>query len=296
MQRALRQHLGHSSAGLARPGVTEARRCRRLPPRPGEWHRGRVAWTRGLLRAGLVLALAWRATAALPAPPAEGRWEGMVAIPGAPMPLVIDLQSDDNRTWIGSFILPGRGVKGAPMESLVVNEQGVHFGLGAVFAGAPDIGPGEVRLRWVGDRLSGEFLQGGHRAPLTLSRSGDAQVDRPAPTRPPSPEMAGTWRGRYELGGYARDVTVTLSPQDGAAPAGEIVIVGKRRSVLTIDRVHQGREFITLESSQAGVRIEGRWSGRPGRIDGHFLQGPFEATLVLHQQDATGPAASGLKP
>ena len=36
--------------------------------------------------------------------------------------------------------------------------------------------------------------------------------------------------------------------------------------------------------------------GRPGRIDGHFLQGPFEAALVLHQQNATGPAESGLKP
>ena len=220
----------------------------------------------------------------------------MAAIPGAPMPLIIDLQSDANRTWVGSFILPGRGVKGAPMDSLVVDEQGVQFGLGAAFAGAAAGGPGEVRLRWLGGRLSGEFLQGGHRAPLTLSRSGDAQVDRLAPTRPLSPEMAGTWRGRYELGGYARDVTVTLNPQADPAPAGEIVIVGKRRSVLTIDRVHQGREFLTLESSQAGVRIEGRWSGRPGRIDGHFLQGPFEAALVLHQHNATGPAESGLKP
>jgi hypothetical protein len=243
------------------------------------------------------MALCLQADAAPPAPPAQGRWEGVAAIPGAPMPLIVDLQNEAAQSWIGSVIVPGRGVKGTLLDGLVVSEQGVRFSLGAVFAGAPSAWPSEVHLRWQPDgRLSGELLQGGHRAPLTLSRSGEAQVDRPPPVRPPSAELVGTWRGRYELGGYPRDVTVTLNAQAGAAPMGELVIVGKRRSALSIDRVHQGREFITLESSEAGVRIEGRWSAQAGRIEGHFLQGPFEAALVLLRQGSAGPGAAGDKP
>jgi hypothetical protein len=272
--------------------MSETTPCRAATPRPGRWRQWHAGWCTGPVGAGLVLALALPAAAH----PAQGRWEGSAAIPGAPMPLIIDLQCDATRTCLGSLILPGRSVKGAPLDDLVMNEQGVHFSLAAVFAGAAPTEPADVHLQWHGDgRLSGELRQAGHRAPLVLARSGDAQLDRPTPARPLSPEMAGTWRGRYELGGYARDVTLTLRPP-GTAPAGELVIVGKRRSVLAIDRVHQGREFLTLESSQAGVRIEGRWNAQAGRIDGHFLQGPFEAALVMHRQGAAGRPAAGDPP
>lgn len=230
------------------------------------------------------------------AAPAEGRWEGRAEIPGAPLAMVVDLQRTDALAWVGSVILPGRGVKGAPLAGIRVDDRGVQFSLAAAFATAPSSTPTEVELRWQADgRLAGEFRQGGHRAALTLSRSGAAQADLPTPTMPLSPEMRGVWRGRYELGGYAREVTVTLNAVAASGGAGEIVIVGKRRSVLAIDRVVQGREFITLDSSEGGVRIEGRWrnaDGRmDGRIDGHFLQGPFEAALVLRQESRPAPAA-----
>ena len=34
---------------------------------------------------------------------------------------------------------------------------------------------------------------------------------------------------------------------------------------------------------EAGIRIEGRWQAGPGRIDGSFSQGPFEAPLSLRR-------------
>jgi hypothetical protein len=235
--------------------------------------------------AGALLLGPWLLQGALAAAPAAaGRWTGQAEIPGAALPMVVDLQPGADKAWVGSVILPGRGIKGAPLADIQVDDQGVRFSLAAAFGG--DLSPtsARVELRWQPDgRLAGEFHQAGHRAALVLTRTGAAQVDLPPPVSLPGPDLLGTWRGRYQLGGYPRDVTVTLTREPGSRVRGELVILGRRRSVLPIDQVHQGRGFVTLHSSQAGVRIEGRLHSAERRIDGHFLQGPFEAELVLRQ-------------
>lgn len=235
-----------------------------------------------------LLALLLPAHAAPPA--AAGRWQGQADIPGSALPLVVDLQGGDGQAWTGSVILPGRAVKGAPLADIRVDAQGLRFSLAAAFGGDSASAPTWADLRWQPDgRLAGTFHQGGHQAPLSLQRSGAAQVELPPPAPPLSPEILGTWRGRYQLGGYPREVTLTLSRQPGSAGSGELVIVGRRRSVLAIDQVRQGRQFIVLRSSQGGLSIEGRWLPAEGRIDGHFLQGPFEVPLQL-QRDPRGAA------
>jgi hypothetical protein len=228
------------------------------------------------------------ATAAASAPDPMGRWEGEAAIPGAaPLPLVLDLAPDGRGSWAGSVTLPGRGVKGAPLDGLNVTSDGqVQAGLRAAFNGTPVEPAPLLALRMLPDgRLEGELRQGGHAARLQLQRSGPPQVDLPPPDTPLPPALAGTWRGRYELGGYPREVTLTLA----AAPAapGELLIVGKRRTQLPIDKVRALGGFMTLEASSAGIRLEGRWDARSGRFDGEFIQGPFEAPLRL-QRDVAG--------
>jgi hypothetical protein len=223
--------------------------------------------------------------AASPTAPA-GRWQGEAAIPGAaPLPMVLDLAPDARGAWAGSVTLPGRGVKGAPLDGLSVAADGqVRAGLRAAFNGAPAEPAPLLALRMLPDgRLEGELRQGGHAARLQLQRSGPAQVDLPPPDTPLPPALAGTWRGRYELGGYPREVTLTLAAPP-AAP-GELLIVGKRRTQLSIDKVRANGGFMTLEASDAGIRLEGRWDARSGRFDGEFIQGPFEAPLRL-QRDA----------
>lgn len=233
--------------------------------------------------------LPWAGTWA--APSLAGRWEGWARIPGAPLPLVIDLQTGSGTAWLGSVTLPGRGVKGAPLQDIVANAAGVRFSLAAAFGDSAPAHAAWAELRWQPDgRLAGLFGQGGHRAELVLSRSGPPQVDLPLPTRPFAPGLAGVWRGRYVLGGYARDVTITLTQAPDASASGEMLIVGKRRSLLAIDRIDvSGPGFVVLDSGSAGLRVEGRWNAAEQRIDGHFLQGPFEAEIVL-RRDA-GPVA-----
>ena len=92
------------------------------------------------------------------------------------------------------------------------------------------------------------------------------------------------------MGGYPREVTLTLANQANGLGGGELLIVGKRTTRLPLDRVHQGQSFLTLDASSAGIRVEGRWQPGgtgPARFDGQFMQGPFEAALTL-TRDTTG--------
>lgn len=243
------------------------------------------------MRLHLTAFAAWTALAACAAPPGPaGRWEGEARIPGAPLPIVLDLAPDAGGRWAGSVTLPGRGVKGAPLDELRVGVDGtVQASLANALGGPPSELPTQLALRMLPDgRLDGEFRQGGHSAAASLRCSGEAQVDAPPPRTPLPPALAGTWRGRYELGGVPREVTLTLSPppagaDQAAAPAGELLIVGKRRSQLVVDRVAASERFVTLEASAAGLRLEGRWDGAAGTFDGLVLQGPFEAAVKLQR-------------
>lgn len=249
------------------------------------------------MRRSLAGLAAWSvlAAAAAPASPA-GRWEGEARIPGAPMPIVLDLAPTANGGWAGSVTLPGRGVKGVWLDQLRVGADGsVQASLANALGGPPSELPTLLALRMLPEgRLEGDYRQGGHSAVASLRRSGEAQVDTPPPRTPLPPAMAGTWRGGYELGGVPRDVTLTLSPppagaDPATAPAGELLIVGKRRSQLVVDRVAASERFVTLEASAAGLRLEGRWDGAAGTFDGLVLQGPFEAPVKLQR---VGPAAA----
>jgi hypothetical protein len=215
-----------------------------------------------------------------------GRWEGVAQIPGAPQPIVLDIAPGAGGAWSGSLTLPGRGMKGAPLRELRVSARDVRALLGTAFPGQPDTSP-EITLSALADgSLAGEFRMAGHSAPVALGRTGDAQVDLPVPATAIAAALSGTWTGRYELGGVPRDVTLKLANDSRGLGAGELRIVGKRTTVLPIDRVVQGREFVSFESSDAALRIEGRWATPDGSIQGQVLNGPFAAPLVLRRAAA----------
>ena len=231
--------------------------------------------------------------AAIAAPDASGRWEGSVAIPGNPLRLVIDLERDARGQWQGSAVLPDRGVKGAPLSGLAVAGCDIRFGLAAAFTGGGGAKP-EVALACQPDgSLAGSFALAGNSTTVTLRRSGAAQVDRATPNSVISAALAGRWTGRYELGGYAREVTLTLANRPDTGGGGQLVVVGKRTTTLDMDQVIEGREFVTLGASAADFRIEGRFAAADGTIVGAVrLGGGFEAPIVLRRQPADGEKTS----
>lgn len=257
-----------------------------MPLFPLPWRQRTAAGMALAAAASMTLATA-AAVAAAAGDPA-GRWDGIAQVPGAPQRIVIDLDRGPDGAWIGSVTLPGRGVKGAPMVDLVVDAGGIRAGLAPAFPFPIDPAP-RLHLQPAADgTLAGRFEQGGHAASLSLARSGPPQVDRPTAGTAVLPALQGQWRGRYELGGVPREVTLHLANGSDGVARGSLRIVGRRTSELEVDHVAQGREYIVLQAQAAGLRIEGRFDAAAGRIDGGIVQGPFEAPLVLLRDHLAG--------
>jgi hypothetical protein len=210
-----------------------------------------------------------------------GRWEGTVQIPGRELRLIVDLEQDNAGTWRGSIIIPGFDVKGAPLGDIFVKGSELSFAIRNALGNPPDA-PTTIKAHLTADqKVSGDFTQAGNTAPVTLARTGPPQVEVPFRSTGIAPELVGTWKGQYELFGYPRHVTMTLSSQPGGKAAVEFVVVGKKTTKLPIDLITQEGKLLTLDSHEFGISYEGSFEKEGDQIKGTLVQGPLEIPLIL---------------
>jgi hypothetical protein len=230
---------------------------------------------------GLLLCCITLACGAVQSP--EGRWEGLIRIPGSDQPLVVDLAQGSTGGWTGSVILSGLGIKGAPLSNIVVTDGDIAFDMGAAL-GDPNGGPARFRARRVAaDGLAGEMRQAGNVANFSLARIGPAQVELPARSTPVGSDIESQWSGEFDLGGYPRRVTITLENHANAGATATFVIVGKRTTELPVDLVIHEGDILRLESQANRVTFEGRVIKQNGEIKGTIELGPIEVPVVLHR-------------
>lgn len=240
--------------------------------------------------------------AAAAPPPAlaiEGRWEGVAAVRGAPMPVVLDvvLQGGIPRAWV---TLPGRGHKGLALPAELRAGGVLRLDATPAFAqmGPPNPVPEMVLAPEAGGtQLRGHFAQAGHQAPLQLVRTGAAQPERETSNDPVPDDLAGTWHGGYTIGSLPRQVTLVFTAAKGGGVAGapdrgsaRAVIVGRRTVEVPFDGIEIGRQAITLSNSAMQLTFELRRPPAAGangaELTGVFSQGPFEAALQLRREGA----------
>ena len=233
-----------------------------------------------------LLAAIFFASAALcqAAESAAGRWEGAAQIPGGALQLIVDLSEETGKGWIGSIIVPGFGVKGAPLGDIAVKDSEFAFAIKGALGGER-AGQAKFKAHLTSEgHLAGDFTQGGNTAPFLLEKTGPPQVELPLPSTAVSKELEGEWKGEYELNGYPRHVTMKFANRGGADGAGvEFVIVGKKTNNVPVTLVTQEGDFLSMKSDEFGITYEGRFRKEAGEIKGTFTQGPFELPLVMRR-------------
>jgi hypothetical protein len=201
----------------------------------------------------------------------SGRWEGTARIPDDELNVIVDL-AQQNGAWVGSIIIPGLGLKGAPLTEIKVQPLDVNFAV----KGALGI---ELNLHLVSNnKLAGNFEQAGNRAPATLSKTGPPQVEYPPRNTPVTKELEGEWKGDYEMLGYTRHVSIKFANHPDGATA-DFVIVGRKHNVLPVDLVTEEGDLVTVDSHEMGFSFEGRL--RDGKLTGAIRQAAMETPLVL---------------
>jgi hypothetical protein len=214
---------------------------------------------------------------------ATGRWEGSAQISGGEMKLIVDLLEESGQGWIGSIIIPGFGVKGAPLVDLHVRGGDLAFAIKGAL-GNERAGRAELKAHLTPDgHLAGDFTQGGNSAPFVLERTGMAQVDLPPQNTAVSKELEGEWKGDYEMMGYARHATMKFANRGTDGAAVEFMIVGKKVNNVPVSLVTQDGDFVTVKSEEFGITFEGRFAKEAGELKGTLSQGPMEAPLLLRR-------------
>ena len=204
----------------------------------------------------------------------SGRWEGMAQIPDYEIKIFIDL-AEENGVWVGSIIIPGLDVKGAPLTDIAVRPPEVSFAVKGALG---------VRLKLLLDansRMTGDFEQAGNRALTTLNKTGPPQVERPPRNTAVARELEGEWKGDYEMLGYTRQVSIKFTNRGLEGAAAEFVIVGRKHNNLPVDLVSQEGDLVVVDSHEIGISFEGRL--RNGKLTGAIRQGANETPLVLER-------------
>ena len=216
----------------------------------------------------------------------EGRWDGLLRIPGRTLAVTIDLSPGPSvGTWTGSVTVPGLSMQGAPLANIVVTATDVAFDVAQVLD-TPAHGPARFKARIEGDgELRGEMSEGGNVAPFAATRTGTAQVAVAPRSTPIARALEGAWIGSFELGGYPREITLTLAnrAETGAGASATLVVVGKRTTELPIDYVAEEGRFLRVESRASQVAFEGVVADDVREIRGTFALGPLELPLVLRR-------------
>jgi hypothetical protein len=204
----------------------------------------------------------------------SGRWEGTAHIPGDDLTVIVDL-AQENGASVGSMIIPGLDVKGAPLTDIKVKPPDVSFSL----KGTLGI---QLKLQLDGNgKMTGNFEQAGNRAPTTLQRTGPPEVEQPPRNTPVAKELEGEWKGDYEMLGYTRHVSIKFTNRGPNGVAAEFVIVGRKHNNLPVDLVTQEGDLVTVDSHEIGFSFEGRL--RNGKLTGVIRQGAAETPLVLER-------------
>ena len=227
--------------------------------------------------------------AALPAESAAGRWRGTVHVPAEDLSLVVDLEEDPAGGWRGSVTVPGLNLAGVALAAISVSGPRVAFSIPGAL-GAPPAGPAtfvaQLKPR---STLAGTFSVGGNSAPFVLTRAGPAQVERPAVSTAVAPALAGTWRGDYQLSGYAHHVTLAFTNHPGAAATVEFLLVGKQPHTLAVDLVAENEGLLRVESHELSINFEGRMDDATGVLRGVVEQGALEAPIELRRVTGVTP-------
>jgi hypothetical protein len=209
--------------------------------------------------------------------PLEGRWDGAVQIPGNQLHIVIDL-AKSGAQWTGSAIVPGYGVKGAPLTGILVQADGISFTLKGAL-GEPKF---SGRINADGS-FAGDFLQSGNTAAFRLLKSGPPQVDPPRLSTAVGRELEGEWQGEMLLYGNKVKATLKLTNQASGAVKAQFIVVGKRENILPVELVRQEGDWLLVDVPQYRMTFEARWRKDAKELTGTFAQGPMETPLVLQR-------------
>ena len=210
-------------------------------------------------------------------PRASGHWEGAIQVPGQELKIEVDLAPAGDQ-WEGTINIPAQNLKGFPLSSISVQADTVTFLMRNV--------PGEPTFKGTvskdGKQLSGDFSQGGGTVPFSLTRTGDAKIERPAKSTPVSSELEGSWQGTLDVGGTMLRLVLRLANKPGGPAAATLVSVDQGGVEVPVASIVQSGSRLVLVLPTIAGSYDGEL--KDGVLTGKWTQGSNTWPLVFKKQ------------
>jgi len=201
----------------------------------------------------------------------SGHWEGTIQVPSGDLKFEIDLEPEGGG-WHGTISVPAQGTKGMPLSNIAVKDNVVAFALKA---------PGDPQFKGTvkdGKEISGEMVQGGQTMPFSLTRTGDAKIDK-IRNAAISKELEGSWEGMLDANGKMFRLRFQLTNKEGAGATGMIVSLDQGGQEIPITKITETAMRVKLEVPVISGGFEGEMKGN--QIVGEWAQGGGTVPLTL---------------
>lgn len=212
----------------------------------------------------------------------SGHWDGTIHAPNLDVVIGIDLATNANGQFTGTFAQPADGVKGLPLSEIAVKGPSIRLLLKPGGSGG-----GTFNGTISADRktISGDFIMadGGYAVPFSLTRTGEANI-APAPKSPPiAKELEGSWNGVLDAGGRQMRVLVTMANHPDGTAMGTIVSVDGTGVEIPIAIATAGSD-VSLAVATVGATYSGRLNAAATEIAGTWTQGAVAQPLTLRRK------------
>jgi pimeloyl-ACP methyl ester carboxylesterase len=210
------------------------------------------------------------------APEFYGHWEGSIALPGAALAVLVDLNYDG--AWSGTADIPVQGAKGLPLTRIRIADAGIEFSLAGI--------PGDPTFvgKLIQGKISGTFTQGGQSFAFDLGRIRIPPLTRFQEPQPPFPYEVS--EVTYANGPITLAGTLTSPSQGGPFPA--VVLLSGSGPQDRNEEVMGHKPFLVLADhlTRAGIAVL--------RVDDRGVGGSSGSVSEATSQDFAGDVLAGV--
>ena len=238
-------------------------------------------FTRMLIFVALLLVFA-PSVLAQPSIDPSGHWEGAVQIPNMELKIEIDLTKDSKGKFAGTFSIPAQNVKGLPISTVTIESQSVRLEVKA----GPEVSTFAGVLSADGKSITGEASQGGHSAPFSLTRTGDARTVETPKSSAIGKELEGTWNGTLDVGERKLRLVLKMENQSDGTAKGSIVSLDGSGVEIAI-AMKQKDSNLTIDVPSVGVSYAGVLNAEKTELVGTWTQGGATLPLTFRRAAAT---------
>ncbi|MDA1372937.1 MAG: hypothetical protein O2971_19585 [Proteobacteria bacterium] len=198
----------------------------------------------------------------------SGHWEGQANLFSGLVEISFDIVKNSDDSYAGTISQPQEGIRHLPLLAAKAENNSVQLV-------AREDQPFNGTLTADGQRIDGALDAAGYEVPLSLTRSGDAQIQTADPIPAVANEFTGTWKGNIADTQVEMNIT---NNSDGTATAA-IINLSQGRLTIPAASINVDGTQITLDL----VAISGSYSGNvnddASAIEGTFTQGSAQMPL-----------------